>query len=143
VTDTNLPTPTLTFALVNAPTNALLNAGNGIFAWRPAVSQANSVNPILVEVTASGQYPLSTTNLFSITVNPISQPVLGTVQFGVGQLSLAVAGPSGPDYTLLLSTNLATWQKLYTTNSPALPVTLVDTNPAAGPDRFYRVQIGP
>lgn len=143
VTDTNLPAPALTFSLLNAPTNALLNVGNGVFTWRPAVSQAGSVNPVSVEVTAGGQYSLSATNAFAVSVNPISQPVLGSVQFAAGQFSVAVTGPSGPDYTLLLSTNLATWQKIYTAASPVLPVTLVDTNSVGGPDRFYRVQIGP
>jgi hypothetical protein len=43
-----------------------------------------------------------------------------------------------------MATNLpaAHWQPLFTTNSPALPVTLVDTN-HADTARFYRIQIGP
>ena len=143
VTDTNLPAPALTFSLLNAPTNALLNASNGIFAWRPAVSQANSTNAVSVAVTANGQYPLSATNLFSVTVNPITAPVLGSVQLAPGRLNFTVTGPAGPNYTLLVSTNLSAWQTLYTSNSPAVPVTLVDTNTAASPARFYRVEIGP
>ena len=142
-TDTNSPAPALTFSLLSAPANALLNASNGIFTWRPPVSQGNTTNPISVEVTASGQPPLSATNLFSVVVNPITAPVLGSVQLAPGRLNFTVTGPSGPNYTLLVSSNLTTWQSLGTTDSPALPVTFMDTNTAASPERFYRIQIGP
>jgi hypothetical protein len=50
----------------------------------------------------------------------------------------------GPDYTLWASTNLTSWQVLFTSNSPSTnPVTLVDTNFSAYPIRFYRIQLGP
>jgi hypothetical protein len=35
------------------------------------------------------------------------------------------------------------WQLLFTSNSPVIPVTLVDTNFNIYPIRFYRIQIGP
>ena len=60
-----------------------------------------------------------------------------------GQVTLVVNGTQGPDYTLLTTTNLAAgWQALFTTNSPAMPLTLVDTN-SSDSARFYRVQLGP
>jgi hypothetical protein len=54
-----------------------------------------------------------------------------------------VNGPAGPDYTLLTSTNLVNWRGLLTTNSPLLPLTLVDPNSATNAASFYRIQIGP
>jgi hypothetical protein len=50
---------------------------------------------------------------------------------------------SGPDYTLLASTDLVTWRALFTTNSPGMPVTLVDTNAVTNGMGFYRIELGP
>jgi hypothetical protein len=58
-----------------------------------------------------------------------------------GVVSLTVNGVAGPDYSLLASSNLTTWQVLFTTNSPLLPLSLAQTN--AAPAMFYRIQIGP
>jgi len=141
--DTDSPPQTLTFKLVSAPANATLNASSGILSWRPMVSQANSLYPFSVAVTDNGQPPLSATNSFSVTVNPLTAPVLDSTTVSASQVSLTVNGPTGPDYTLLYSTNLAVWQTLFTSNSPALPVTFTDTTVTGSPQRFYRIQIGP
>ncbi len=143
VTDTNLPPPTLTFNLLNPPAGATVNPTNGIFSWRPLVSQANTINTITVTVGDNYQPPAMATNIFTVTVNPISQPTLGSAAVVGGHMTFIASGPNGPDYSLLVSTNLRNWQLLYKSNSPALPVTLMDTNPATGPDQFYRIQIGP
>jgi glucuronoarabinoxylan endo-1,4-beta-xylanase len=143
--DTNLPAQTLTFALLSAPTNAALtqlNNTNAIFTWRPLVSQAGTTNSVAVRVSDGGSPVLSATNHFVITVNPASQPVLGSIVVGGGQVSLTGTGLIGPDYTLLTSTNLANWQPLFTTNPAAMPVTFTDTNRSAAA-RFYRLQLGP
>ncbi len=143
--DTDTPPQSLTFSLLSAPTNATLvtlTSSNALFAWRPLVSQAGTTNLIQVKVVDNGTPPLSATNNFSILVNPITQPVLGPLQFGGNQLSLAVTGQIGPDYTLLTSTNLTSWTPLFTTNPAAMPVKLWDTN-TTGRARFYRVLIGP
>ena len=60
-----------------------------------------------------------------------------------GEIGLLANGPSGPDYTLLISTNLTDWQPVLTVPSPTPPVSFVDTNYAKGPVRFYRVELGP
>ncbi|MGD0206551.1 MAG: hypothetical protein ABSC89_02945 [Verrucomicrobiota bacterium] len=55
-------------------------------------------------------------------------------------------GTVGPDYTVLVSTNLTSWQVLFTSNSPVTPVTLMDTyfsDPFSAPVRFYRIQFNP
>jgi hypothetical protein len=142
-TDSGVPPQTLTFSLLNGPAYATLNAANGVFTWRPRVSQANTTNPVTVRVADNGTPVLSATNSFTVTVNPLAQPVISSIAATGGQVSLAVNGPAGPDYTLLSSTNLTGWQALFTTNSPALPLTLVDTNLNAAPRRFYRIQLGP
>ncbi len=141
--DSDVPAQTLTFSPANTfPANATLNSSNGIFSWRPLVSQANKTNVIQIQVTDSGSPPLSATNSFEVIVNAVTNPVIGSVSFSSGQFSLTVNGPQGPDYTLLTSTNLMDWQTLFTTNSPVTPFTFIDTN-LTDPTRFYRFQIGP
>ena len=143
--DADSPAQTLTFTLLNAPANATLTTSsgtNGIFAWRPLVSQANTTNSISVQATDNGTPNLSATNSFNVIVNPLSQPVFGSIAVSAGQVSLGVNGAQGPDYTLLASTNLTGWQALFTTNSPLMPLTLVDTN-FSDDMRFYRIQVGP
>jgi glucuronoarabinoxylan endo-1,4-beta-xylanase len=142
--DSDLPAQTLAFSAANAlPANATINSSNGIFNWRPLVSQANSTNAIQIRVTDSGQPNLSRTNSFNVIVNPISRPVLSSITPNGAAVDLVVNGPSGPDYTLLTSTNLTDWQLMFTIPSPTLPVTLTDTNYPKSPVRYYRIQIGP
>ena len=145
-TDPNVPPLTLNFSLLQGPAGATLTTDgtgtNGIFTWRPPVSQAGTTNPVSVLVAESGSPNLSATNNFTVTVNPLNQPVLGSVTLANGQVNLVVNGDQGPDYTLLTSTDLINWQALFTTNSPVLPITLVDTN-STDAARFYRIQLGP
>jgi hypothetical protein len=144
--DTDSPPPALTFSLLHAPTNATLataNSTNGIFTWRPLVSQANTTNLVSVQVTEQGTPSLSATNNFKVTVNPLSRETLNSIRISNGITTLVAGGTLGPDYTLLTSTDLVNWRVLFTTNSPALPVTLVVTNSVANAAAFYRIKIGP
>jgi glucuronoarabinoxylan endo-1,4-beta-xylanase len=143
-TDSDLPPQTLTFSPANTwPANATLNSSNGIFTWRPLVSQANTTNQIEVRVTDNGTPNLSATNSFYVIVNPVTNPVVSSPSVFGGQINMTVNGPQGPDYTLQTTTNLTTsWQALFTTNSPLMPCTFADTN-LIDPARFYRFQIGP
>ncbi len=142
--DSDLPAQLLTFGPANTfPTNATVDPATGIFSWRPLVGQANTTNLIQIKVTDSGQPNLSATNRFNVIVNPISPPVLSSITADGGEIDLVVNGPSGPDYTLLTSTNLIDWQAVLTMLSPTPPVTLADTNYPNGPARFYRIQLGP
>jgi Cellulase (glycosyl hydrolase family 5) len=141
--DPNAPPQTLTFSLLASPANATLNTSNGVFTWRPWVSQASTTNQIKVKVADNGTPSLSATNNFAIAVNPLTPTVLSSISASNGQVSLVANGPPGPDYTLLVSTNLANWQILFTVNSPMTPVTFIHTNLNGYPARFYRIQLGP
>jgi glucuronoarabinoxylan endo-1,4-beta-xylanase len=144
-TDAESPPQTLTFSLLAGPANSTLGAASGVFTWRPAVAQEGTTNPVNVSVTDNGLPPLSATNRFRVIVNPLTPAIVGAIKSGAsGGASISVSGPQGPDYTLLMATNLPTanWQALFTTNSPMPPVTLVDTN-NSNMARFYRVKIGP
>jgi glucuronoarabinoxylan endo-1,4-beta-xylanase len=140
-TDSDSPPNTLAFSPANIfPANATVNS-SGVFSWRPHVSQANTTNLIQVQVTDSGSN-LSATNAFNVVVNVVTDPVIGSVNLVPGQVGMTVTGPQGPDYTLLTSSNLVSWQAVFTTNSPAMPFTFATTN-LSNPAQFYRFQIGP
>ena len=141
-TATNQPPPTLTFSLLSAPTNATLNAATGAFSWRPLVTQANTTNPISLEVTASGTPSLSATQSFSIIVNSLTLPSLASVSFSNSLFTMQISGQTGPDYEIQTSTNLTQWSADFTTNSPAMPFSWQDI-PATNSARFYRVVVGP
>ncbi|MGB8367903.1 MAG: hypothetical protein WCF71_01270 [Verrucomicrobiia bacterium] len=99
---------------------------------------------ITVQVADNGTPSLSATNSFIVTLNLLAQPAVSSINVSCGQVSLVATGAVGPDYTVLISTNLTNWQVLFTSNSPPTPVTLVDTNnPGAYTARFYRIQPGP
>ena len=66
--DDDTPAQTLTYSLLSAPTNAVINADNGVLNWRPFVSQANSISPFSVVVTDNGTPSLSATQSFLVTV---------------------------------------------------------------------------
>jgi glucuronoarabinoxylan endo-1,4-beta-xylanase len=143
-TDAAVPPNTLTFNLLSSPVGATLtgwNATSALFSWRAPVSQANTSNLVTVAVTDNGT-SLSATNSFHVFVNAVTNPMIGPISLAPGQVSLTVNGPQGPDYTLWTSTNLVNWQVLFTTNSPPIPFTVLDTNFTA-PKQFYKFQIGP
>ncbi len=140
--DSNSPAQTLTFSPANFfPANATVSS-SGLFSWRPSVSQANTTNVIQIQVAASGTPTLSATNRFNVVVNPVTPPEIGPASLSPGQISMAVNGPQGPDYTLWTSTNLADWTTLLITNSPPIPFNLTLTNSAV-PAQYFRLQIGP
>jgi hypothetical protein len=142
-TDTDQPPQNLTFTLLNAPANAMLDTNSGAFSWRPLVTQADTTNVISLEVTDSGVPNLSATQNFMVTVNPLAATLASPVGWSNGQFALQVDGQSGPDYAVWGSTNLMDWNRLFTTNSPRMPFIWVDTNAAALPNQFYRIEIGP
>ena len=57
----------------------MVNSSNGIFSWRPLVTQANTTNLIKVQVTDNGSPNLSATNSFDVVVNPVTNPVLSSI----------------------------------------------------------------
>ena len=142
-TDTDQPPQNLTFNLLSAPTNATLDADSGDFSWRPLVSQADTTNLISLEVTDSGNPNLSATQSFTVMVNPLAETLVSPLGWNSGQFTLQVSGQTGPDYAVWSSTNLTDWNRMFTTNSPSMPFEWVDTNAAAWPIQFYRIEIGP
>jgi len=87
--------------------------------------------------------PLAAVQTFTVDVQLPRAPTFGTPAFADGELHLEVAGDAGPDYTVLVSSNLITWNSLLVTNPAALPFQLVIPPPSGQPQQFYRVLLGP
>jgi hypothetical protein len=142
-TDPDQPYQTLTFSLPSAPTNATINPASGVLTWTPLVAQFGTTNNFTVVVTDNGSPNLSATQRFNVIVNPVSQPVASQPFVTNNQAAFQVSGPSGFNYSIQVSTNLATWSTIFTTNSTTLPFIWTDSAGANAPQRFYRVQLGP
>ena len=146
--DSNYPPQTLTFSLASAPASASLtpvNNTNAIFQWRPAVTNANTVNSIRLIVKDGGSPALSATQSFNVSVNPLIRPTMPNVVWTNGQFTLNVSNSMvGPDYAIQVSSNLMNWDTLFITNQSSTNVfRWTDTNAGTAPVQFYRVKIGP
>ena len=143
VTDNDVPAQTVAFSLLNAPDGAVINATNGVLTWRPMIAQAPSTNTVGVVVSDSGTPSLSATQNFVVAVMPPMMPMINSVNMSNSQCCLTVSGDSGPDYTVLTSTNLIDWLPVWTNLAAVLPFTYTCPD-ATNLDRcFYRVLIGP
>jgi hypothetical protein len=86
---------------------------------------------------------LSATQSFWVTVNAPQSPVFSGMHFSSGAFSMSVTGDGGPDYIVLISTNLLNWDNLFTTNSSPGFFTFGVTDIMSMPQKFYRIQLGP
>jgi hypothetical protein len=141
--DADVPAQTLAYSLPGAPAGASINTNSGMLTWRPAIAQSPSTQTVAVVVSDSGMPILSATQSFTVTVTRPASPALTAAPITGGQFGFWINGDTGPDYTILMSTNLASWSSLATSNSPVLPYFWIDTNSAAFPYRYYRVLLGP
>ena len=141
--DADIPAQTLTFSLLTAPTNAAINSSSGMFTWRPTIAQSPSTQTVAVVVSDNGTPIMSATQSFTATVIKPSVPALNTVSITNGQFGFWINGDTGPDYTILASTNLTSWNPVFTGNSLPVPYFWVDTNSSAYLLRFYRTVLGP
>jgi hypothetical protein len=147
-TETNQPGLSLNFSLLNAPTNAAfvphIGAFNTVaFSWRPLVSQAGTTNTMTLQVSDTNVPPLTASQNFTVTVNPLTTPSVTSAVLSNGRIGFQIGGAAGPDYAVQSSTDLVVWNTQFITNSPAPPFNWVDTNHAVLPREFYRVKIGP
>jgi hypothetical protein len=142
-TDTDSPPQTLTFSLLSGPGNATVDTYSGAFSWRPLVTQANTTNLFTLQVMDDGIPSLSATQSFTVTVNPLTVPSAVSPVLNNGQLGFQVSGQTGPDYAVQISSNLFDWSTLFITNSPVMPFSWMDANPATLPAQFYRIEVGP
>jgi len=85
VSDPDIPTNRVTFAVVEAPKGARINKFTGILVWAPARNQARTTNTISVSATDDGVPPLSATNSFVVIVEDYAELSLGQTVVRTGQ----------------------------------------------------------
>jgi hypothetical protein len=140
--DADVPAQTLAYSLLSAPTAASINTNSGVFTWRPTIAQAPSTQTVAVVVSDNGLPILNATQNFTITVTSPAIPTLNPALMTNGHFGFLINGDTGPDYTILTSTNLVSWLPMVT-NTPVLPYFWIDTNSISSPLRFYRTLLGP
>ena len=141
--DADIPAQTLTFSLLTAPTNAAINSSSGLFTWRPTIAQSPSTQTVAVVVSDNGTPIMSATQSFTATVIQPAIPALNAGSITNGQFGFWIYGDTGPDYTIQISTNLTSWNPVFTGYSLTVPCFWVDTNSSSYPIRFYRAVLGP
>jgi glucosylceramidase len=141
--DADVPSQTLTFSLISAPSGATINTNTGLFTWRPTIAQSPSAPIIAIAVSDNGLPSMSATQSFTATVTRPVAPNLNAVSITNNNIEFQISGDTGPDYIIQTSTNLTSWSSIATSNSPTLPFFWIDTNSAALPFSFYRVLLGP
>jgi hypothetical protein len=141
--DAEAPAQILTFGLASSPAGAAINSSNGIFSWRPLISQGGATYPLAVSVTDNGTPSLAATQNFSVTVNSPVVPAIAAPSVSQGKFRMNISGDVGPDYSVLGSTNLLNWTLLQITNPSALPYQFIDSSSTNYSQRFYRVLLGP
>lgn len=141
--DADVPSQALTFSLLTAPTNAILNANSGGFTWRPAIAQSPSTQTVSVTVADNGVPPMSATQNFVVTVTKPAAPTCGYATSSNGQFQFMISGSTGPDYVIQYSTNLVSWVTATNISSPTLPFLWMNDNLTNFPLGFYRILLGP
>ena len=141
--DPNIPALPLTYSLLSPPAGASINANSGLFTWRPTIAQSPSTQTVDVVVSDNEVPPLTASQSFSVTVTQPASPTFSATSITNGQLGFWINGDTGPDYTILASTNLTSWTSIVTISSPSLPYYWVDTNSVTYPFRYYRTVLGP
>jgi hypothetical protein len=141
-TDMDLPTNTLTFALVSGPIGAAVTP-SGAITWRPTDAQAPSNHVITLRVFDNGAPSLSDTQSFVISV--VSRPQLFPPVATPTNVVLQWMAIPGTAYRVQFLTNLnvTNWMKLSPTVTAATSIaTNIDAG-ATNSQRFYRVQVLP
>jgi hypothetical protein len=78
-TDPDLPTNTLSFALLSGPAGATIDPASGRLSWTPTESQGPASYTLTVKVSDNGEPPLSITNQLAVTVREVNTPPALTV----------------------------------------------------------------
>jgi GH35 family endo-1,4-beta-xylanase len=87
--------------------------------------------------------PQCVTQSFWVKVVSPQQPRLNAAVSETGVFSANISGDGGPDYAVLVSTNLQEWRPLFTTNGPPGSFQFGFTNSVDAPAQFYRVRLAP
>lgn len=98
--------------------------------------------PTLREVTVNALKAgfASQNGLVTVLGDELLIPHIMILPSVAGQFALRIEGPTGRNYTLQVTSDLAIWRDLLSTNPAAIPWTYIQTNANAN-RAFYRVQV--
>jgi VCBS repeat-containing protein len=145
-TDSDIPTNSLSYRLVDPPLGALISS-SGVITWIPTPLQAPSTNIFETVVTDDGLAPLSATNFFTVFVTTSEvtpAPTIESIVVTNGAATISWTSVIGHTYRLLYTGDLdANWV-------PIPPDILATSSSTTATDstesdsvtiRFYRVQL--
>jgi hypothetical protein len=143
-TDSDIPTNSLSYQLVNPPLGALISS-EGVISWLPTPLQAPSTNIFETVVTDNGVPPLSATNLFTVFVTSslvVPPPTIEAIVVTNDIATITWSSVAGHTYRLLYAPELdSNW-------IPIPPDILATSSSTSATDsaesvttRFYRVQL--
>lgn len=81
--------------------------------------------------------------VFQVIVNPLEPVWLMPLTFSNASFQFRVSGSFGPDYVVMVSSNLIHWSDLFTNLSPVTPFLFNDAAAASFTNRLYRVRLTP
>ena len=145
-TDSDIPPNNLSYVLIEAPTNAAIDA-EGLITWTPAVGQFPSTNVFRTSVVDDGVPPLSATNEFLVVVQrlPAEPPNIESLILSNEVAILRWTSVPGYKYRLQYSDDL--WQTNWNDSGfeeSASGSYVTGTNLISGvAQRFYRVVLLP
>ena len=123
-----------TNTLLAGATNASLTLAN---------VQSTNAGVYSVMVTNSAGSVTSTNAVLTVSSGTHAKPQVSGLVFSNGIFSLTVTGDSGVDYIVQASTNLISWDNIFTNHSPVPPFNWSDNNAGNFIQRYYRVLLGP
>jgi mRNA-degrading endonuclease toxin of MazEF toxin-antitoxin module len=145
-TDSDIPTNTLSYALLNPPTGAQIS-DRGVISWTPTHEQAPSTNIFETVATDNGVPSMSATNSFKVFVTAtqtVSPPIIQSIAVADGVATISWSSITGRTYRLLYNLDLSTnWIPIppdITASNSSISATDSVQSVAT---RFYRVQLLP
>jgi len=145
-TDNDVPTPPLTYRLMNPPVGASIDA-NGVITWTPAESEAPSTNIFETVVADEPNGPaLTATNSFVVIVlPPIVPPVFESISVTNGVVRLIWSTVNGRSYRVQYSDDLSAtnWTDIAPDVTAPGPTASLTSPVGEALQRYYRVFVLP
>ncbi len=137
--DTDIPTNTLTFSLINPPEGMTIDPASGVITWTPTKAESG-VNSVTVRVDDDGSPSQSATNTFQITVTG-DESRLAIQRLSSDLIQITVTGDTGFDYELQKSADLTFWEKVVEFKLSGSAYNYIEPDTATTPLRFYRLKL--
>jgi hypothetical protein len=115
---------------------------NGLISGTPTTNGTSSFN---ARVTDSNSTSVSKSFTLVVNTNSSPNPILNSAAYlSGGKFQIQFFGIAGKNYTLQMSTNLAStnWISILITNAPGGFMSIMDPH-ATNIGRYYRIMVGP